>query len=97
MFEPLLAGIRDLMLRLTKPPWGDRGRGLLVCHCKAVFERRVREAITAGARNEFDVAIACGAGTGCGGCVPSIIRLLREAVGCPMAETKDNRTYITSR
>jgi len=54
---------------------------MLVCHCKAVFERRVRKAIADGARNEFDVAIACGAGTGCGGCVPTIMRLLREAAG----------------
>jgi bacterioferritin-associated ferredoxin len=69
---------------------------MLVCHCKAVFERRVREAIAAGARSEFDVAIACGAGTGCGGCVPSITRLLLEAAAGSGAKTKDNRTSVTS-
>jgi len=61
---------------------------LLVCHCKAVFERRVREAIAEGAQNEFDVAIACGAGTGCGGCVPSITQLLCEAAECPADNLK---------
>jgi bacterioferritin-associated ferredoxin len=51
---------------------------MLVCHCKAVHEARVRAAIDAGARDEFDVAEACGAGSDCGGCVPTITRLLDE-------------------
>lgn len=67
---------------------------MLVCHCKAVFERRVREAIAAGARNEFEVAVACGAGTGCGGCVPTITRLLRETVKGQGNRTKGNETYV---
>lgn len=51
---------------------------VLVCHCKAVFEARVRAVIADGARDEFDVAAACGAGSGCGGCVPRISALLAE-------------------
>ena len=71
---------------------------MLVCHCKAVFERRVRKAIADGARDEFDVAIACGAGTGCGGCVPTITRLLREAAGETAQNAfKGNRTYVDTR
>jgi bacterioferritin-associated ferredoxin len=64
----------------------ERG-GVLVCHCKAVYDREVRHAIAAGARDEFDVAEACGAGSGCGGCVPSVTSLLAEAgwaSGCPV-------------
>ena len=63
------------------------GEAVLVCHCKSVFDRDVRNAIAAGARDEFDVAAACGAGTGCGGCVPTISALLAEqgcAPGCPV-------------
>lgn len=68
---------------------------MLVCHCKAVFERRVRKAIADGARDEFDVAIACGAGTGCGGCVPTITRLLREAAGEALPiHAKGSKTYV---
>lgn len=71
---------------------------MLVCHCKAVFERRVRKAIADGARDEFDVAIACGAGTGCGGCVPTITRLLREANGeLVQSATKGSTTYVDTR
>lgn len=54
---------------------------MLVCHCKAIYERRVREVIAAGARDVFDVAAACAAGTGCGGCVPTVTRLLIEMNG----------------
>jgi bacterioferritin-associated ferredoxin len=61
---------------------------MLVCHCKAVNEQRIREAIAQGARDEFDVADLCGAGSGCGGCVPVITALLAEGVcapGCPVS------------
>jgi bacterioferritin-associated ferredoxin len=54
---------------------------VLVCHCEVVFERDVRKAIADGARDEFDVAEACGAGGVCGGCVPEISALL-DAAGC---------------
>ncbi|MGH8907824.1 MAG: (2Fe-2S)-binding protein [Egibacteraceae bacterium] len=71
---------------------------MLVCHCKAVFERRVREAIAAGARDEFDIAAACGAGTGCGGCVPTVARLLREMAGeQPLTSTKGSNTCVDRR
>jgi bacterioferritin-associated ferredoxin len=72
---------------------------MLICHCKAVFERRVREAIAAGARDAFDVALACGAGTGCGGCVPTVVRLLTEASSHRRDSTviKGNKTYVDTR
>ena len=49
---------------------------MLVCHCMAVYERHVREAIDDGAADVFDVADRCEAGTVCGGCVPTIVSLL---------------------
>ena len=51
---------------------------MLVCHCMAVYEREVREEIRNGARDEFDIADACDAGTVCGGCVPTITALLSQ-------------------
>ena len=59
---------------------------MLVCHCKVVYEREVRAVIEAGARDEFDVAAACGAGSDCGGCIPTVQQLLGECAGCPVAE-----------
>lgn len=58
---------------------------MLVCHCKVVYERQIRAVIDAGARDEFDIAAACGAGSECGGCVPTISALLGECAGCPLA------------
>jgi bacterioferritin-associated ferredoxin len=58
---------------------------VLVCHCFAVNDRRIREAIAAGARCETDIARACGAGTDCGGCLPTVNRLLDECTGCALA------------
>ncbi|MDQ3709063.1 MAG: (2Fe-2S)-binding protein [Actinomycetota bacterium] len=51
-----------------------------------MHESAVREVIDAGARDEFDVAQACGAGSVCGGCVPTISRLLGECRGCPLQQ-----------
>jgi bacterioferritin-associated ferredoxin len=51
---------------------------MLVCHCKRVRDREIRAAIENGARTRRDVAKACGAGTGCGGCRPVIDELLES-------------------
>lgn len=51
---------------------------MLVCHCYAVNEAVIRECIARGARDEDDVAAACGAGSCCGSCMPTIWRLLGE-------------------
>lgn len=57
---------------------------MLVCHCCVVNEGRIREEIARGARDEVDIGRACGAGTGCGGCVPLIRKLLGECADCPL-------------
>ncbi|MPZ71658.1 MAG: (2Fe-2S)-binding protein [Nitriliruptorales bacterium] len=56
---------------------------MLVCHCQVVNDRRIRAEIERGARDEVDIALACGAGTQCGGCLPAVNRLLDECVQCP--------------
>jgi bacterioferritin-associated ferredoxin len=57
---------------------------VLVCHCLVVNDRRIRDEIDRGACDEADVALACGAGSECGGCGPMIRRLLREAGADPL-------------
>jgi bacterioferritin-associated ferredoxin len=49
---------------------------MIVCHCMGVSDRSVRRAIQEGASTRRDVARACRAGTGCGGCRPLLDRLL---------------------
>jgi bacterioferritin-associated ferredoxin len=52
---------------------------VIVCHCRVVTDHTVRTAISAGATTVADVAALSGAGTGCGGCVPTVEALLAEA------------------
>ncbi len=49
-----------------------------VCHCRAVTDRAVRQAIEAGARDEWALADHCRAGSGCGGCWSALRQLLAE-------------------
>ncbi len=54
---------------------------VLVCHCRRVNDRVIREAARAGARTCAEVGAACGAGMGCGGCRPAIEGLLDAECG----------------
>lgn len=56
---------------------------MLICHCRVVSDREIREAIDCGASDHCAVAKACGAGTGCGGCVPMIRELLADHCPAP--------------
>jgi bacterioferritin-associated ferredoxin len=47
-----------------------------VCHCRAVTDRRICEAIEAGAADAETVSRRCGAGGACGGCLPAVRALL---------------------
>ena len=49
---------------------------LLVCHCHRVCDRVIRECVEGGARSLDDIGRACGAGTACGGCQPTIGALI---------------------
>jgi bacterioferritin-associated ferredoxin len=49
-----------------------------VCHCKGVTDSEIRSAIKAGARTVVEIASFCRAGTGCGGCLPEVCRLLDD-------------------
>lgn len=49
---------------------------MIVCHCKVVNDRTIREVIRGGARSPRQVALACNAGRRCGGCRPLICELI---------------------
>jgi len=58
---------------------------MLVCHCHAVNEHTIRRCVDAGARSENEVRKACGAGSACGGCRPTIDRLIELHQGAQNA------------
>jgi bacterioferritin-associated ferredoxin len=51
---------------------------MYACLCRAVTERTVRATIEDGAETAEAVARACGAGSRCGGCRPTVEGLLAE-------------------
>jgi len=53
---------------------------MIVCHCQAVNDRAIREAIRRGARSPREIALACQAGRRCGGCLPVVRELLAGEV-----------------
>jgi bacterioferritin-associated ferredoxin len=51
---------------------------VLVCHCHAVNDRAIRQAVREGACSYRQVALACKAGRRCGGCRPSVLQVMDE-------------------
>jgi len=51
---------------------------MLICHCRAVNDETIRNAVLAGASEPEHLAERCGAGTRCGGCMPALRALLDE-------------------
>jgi bacterioferritin-associated ferredoxin len=49
---------------------------MIVCHCEVVTDRGIRAAVDDGAETIDDIGQHCAAGTGCGGCWPTIAALL---------------------
>lgn len=54
---------------------------MFICICAAVTDTEIRSCIDAGARTAEEVGDACGAGTGCGGCVDQVDVFLAAAYG----------------
>jgi bacterioferritin-associated ferredoxin len=52
---------------------------MIICHCMQLSDRAIRGAIRNGACSREDLAEACGAGAGCGGCRPALDELLGES------------------
>lgn len=67
---------------------------MYVCLCRGVSERKVRSAISRGARTVEEVGAACGAGTRCKGCWPLIDDMLAEIDNREQA--RSNVTPITA-
>jgi bacterioferritin-associated ferredoxin len=51
---------------------------MFVCHCRALTDREIDEAIASGARDLDEIGRSCGAGITCGGCCPLLQELLEN-------------------
>ena len=49
---------------------------MIVCHCRALSDRVIRDVIQRGAHSPREVALACHAGRTCGGCIPVVRELI---------------------
>ena len=49
---------------------------MIVCHCRAVTDRAIRQAVRNGARTRNDVVSACAANMSCGGCTPAVDKII---------------------
>jgi bacterioferritin-associated ferredoxin len=54
---------------------------MIVCHCRAVSDRTLRESLQNGAVDVAGVMAETGAGTRCGGCLVAVEELVVEATG----------------
>lgn len=54
----------------------------IVCRCRNVSYVDIRKAMVQGARTVADIKEMTGAGTGCGGCVSEIEKILNIACTC---------------
>lgn len=55
---------------------------MIVCHCRGITDRAIRDAVRDGARTVRQVARACDAGARCGGCRPAIAELIDDEGPC---------------
>lgn len=53
---------------------------MYICSCNALTNRDIDSAIATGATRSADIYAACGVRAQCGGCVPTVLCLLRQAM-----------------
>jgi NAD(P)H-nitrite reductase large subunit len=60
---------------------------VIVCHCRAVSDRTIRACIREGASTLDVVSAETGASACCGGCEPTVNRILAEELGTEVSTT----------
>jgi bacterioferritin-associated ferredoxin len=68
---------------------------MIVCLCRAVCDRTIKTAITAGATSVDAVGKACRAGTGCGACQETIAEMIADT-GCSGGDCPRQSFTVTS-
>ena len=62
---------------------------MIVCHCRALSDRAIREVIRRGAHSPREVVLACQAGRSCGGCIPAVRELIASETARRAPENAD--------
>ncbi len=62
---------------------------MVICLCKGVSDRKIRELIANGASTLREIVQSCKAGSDCGSCVCQVRELLSEACKGGEAETEN--------
>jgi bacterioferritin-associated ferredoxin len=70
---------------------------MIVCLCHGVRDRDLDAAISSGAATVEEVGRACGAGTGCGTCIPDVEDRLARMNACHGASSDAPPTLATIR
>jgi bacterioferritin-associated ferredoxin len=60
---------------------------VIVCHCRRITDRQIRKMVQNGATSVGQVARACGAATGCGGCATVVHEIVNDELGRAPVET----------
>ncbi|HKM61389.1 MAG TPA: (2Fe-2S)-binding protein [Acidisphaera sp.] len=55
-----------------------RAREMYVCHCNALDDRQLRQAVRDGADRPFAVYAACGCRALCGSCAGTVVAIIRD-------------------
>ena len=56
----------------------SESKSMIVCHCRGLSDRAIKEVIRRGAHSPREVALACHAGRSCGGCIPAVRELIKN-------------------
>jgi NAD(P)H-nitrite reductase large subunit len=70
---------------------------VIVCHCRAVTDRTIRACIREGASTLDVVSAETGASACCGGCEPTVNRILEEELGTTVVATAADSALRTTR
>ena len=49
---------------------------MIVCQCKGLTDRAIRRMVRDGAHSRGEIARICSAGSNCGGCAPTIDKII---------------------
>lgn len=68
----------------------ERSVPMVICLCKGVSDKKIRELIDQGAKSLKDIMASCRAGSDCGACVCHVKELLSATSTCCQSEQSDD-------
>ena len=66
---------------------------MIVCHCRAITDRAIRNAVREGFSTAQAVTEQTGAGSCCGGCLPGVDAVVRDEIGDAAGSGTQTRAY----